>query len=54
MPLATYLWGSTTKGWALCVGHYGGFVLGVIALTVLQSRDYTAFARERKKIKKNL
>jgi hypothetical protein len=47
MPLATTLWGGTLKGWALCVGHYGGFILGVIALTMLQSREYVRRRREQ-------
>jgi hypothetical protein len=48
MPLATALWGNTVKGWALCVGHYGGFIWGVISLCFLQSKDYVLSADERK------
>ena len=40
MPLFMALWGTTTRGWHLCAGHYGGFLFGVIILTILQSRDY--------------
>lgn len=53
MPLVTYLWAETSKGWAMCIGHYGGFILGVLALTILQSRDYVASASMRKSMKQN-
>jgi hypothetical protein len=41
MPVATTVWGSTPLGFAACMGGFGGFLVGTIALTVLQSRDYT-------------
>lgn len=40
MPLATGLWGETRTGWYFVVGHYGGFIIGLVALTLLQARDY--------------
>ena len=40
MPLATSLWGTTTTGYYSCTGAYGGFILGTVALTMLQARDY--------------
>ena len=42
MPVATSLWGSHPENMAMCIGAYMGFILGVLALTILQARDYTA------------
>lgn len=43
-PIATWLWGDTASGLAACIGGFGGFVAGTVALTVLQARDYTTSA----------
>lgn len=40
MPLATHFWGGTAPGWYMVVGHYGGFLIGIIVFTILQSREY--------------
>ena len=40
MPLGTYLWGGTPTGFASVTGGYGGLIVGVIALTILQAREY--------------
>ncbi|UCE90048.1 MAG: hypothetical protein JSW10_04295 [Pseudomonadota bacterium] len=41
MPLLTWLWGQDREGLAMLIGGYGGFVVGSVALTALQARDYT-------------
>ncbi len=41
MPLLTYLFLSYPSGLDYIIGGYGGFVLGIIAMVMLQSRDYT-------------
>ena len=51
MPLGTFLWGDTVAGWYMVIGHYGGFIIGVIAFTVLQSREYVASSKERRRLK---
>lgn len=51
MPLGTYLWGNTVAGWYMVIGHYGGFIIGVIAFTVLQSREYVVSSKERRRLK---
>lgn len=40
MPLATTIWGQSLAGYWACMGAYGGFITGIIALTMLQARDY--------------
>lgn len=45
MPLVTAIWGKTLKGWSMSVGHYGGFILGALALVILQSREYVSTRR---------
>lgn len=40
MPLGTWLWGDTRTGFASVTGAYAGLIVGVIALTMLQARDY--------------
>lgn len=40
MPLLTYLWGTTAIGMAACIGAYGGFLIAVILMVMLQARDY--------------
>jgi hypothetical protein len=42
MPIATTMWGATATGLASCLGAFGGFITGVIGITVLQARDYAA------------
>lgn len=41
MPLATHVWGSSAAGMATWVGGYGGFIVGVTVLTILQAREFT-------------
>ncbi|MBT8120375.1 MAG: DUF3784 domain-containing protein [Gammaproteobacteria bacterium] len=41
MPIATSIWGVSTPALNYCIGAYGGFIAGVIGLTMLQARDYT-------------
>ena len=41
MPVATSLWGSHSENMAMCIGAYMGFVIGVLALTILQAREFT-------------
>lgn len=40
MPLATTIWGLSLAGYWTCMGAYGGFIAGTVALTMLQARDY--------------
>ena len=42
MPLATYLWGGTATGFASVTGGYGGFIAGVLVVTMLQGREYAS------------
>lgn len=48
MPLAKYIWGETSRGWAMVADHFGGFNRGVVALTMLQSREYVTSGSNRK------
>jgi hypothetical protein len=41
MPVATALWGARPTGWAVVIGGYGGFIAGVVAMTMFQARDFT-------------
>lgn len=41
MPILTYLSSNYANGFAYSIGGYGGFILGVIGMVALQSRDYT-------------
>ena len=40
MPLGTHLWGETRIGFASVTAAYLGLVVGVVALTILQAREY--------------
>jgi hypothetical protein len=42
MPLLTYLAAAYPSGLAYSIGGYGGFILGVVGMVALQSRDYTS------------
>ncbi len=42
MPVITHFSSNTPYGLAYSIGGYAGFLLGVIGMVVLQSRDYTA------------
>jgi hypothetical protein len=42
MPMLTHFSCSYPGGLAYSIGGYGGFILGVIGMVALQSRDYTA------------
>ena len=41
MPLVTYLLSNTPAGLAYAIGGYGGFIIGVVGMVMLQARDYT-------------
>ena len=41
MPLLTYFSSNFPHGLAYSIGGYGGFILGVTGMVMLQSRDYT-------------
>ena len=42
MPILTHFLSSHPHGLAYITGGYGGFILGIIAMVALQSRDYTS------------
>jgi hypothetical protein len=42
MPILTYFSCCYPNGLAYSIGGYGGFLVGVIGMVVLQSRDYTS------------
>jgi len=42
MPLLTHFAADHTNGMAHAIGAYGGFIVGVIGMVMLQARDYTA------------
>lgn len=42
MPVITHFASSSHYGLAYSIGGFAGFLLGVIGMVVLQSRDYTA------------
>jgi len=42
MPILTYFSMKYPNGLAYCIGGYGGFILGLIGMVILQSRDYTS------------
>lgn len=41
MPLLTYSASNYTYGMAYAIGGYGGFIIGIIGMVVLQANDYT-------------
>ncbi len=41
MPIGTSLFGTTNSALMQLIGGYGGFIVGVVALTFLQARDFT-------------
>jgi hypothetical protein len=41
MPVATSLLVTTNSAFMQLIGGYGGFIVGVVALTMLQARDFT-------------
>ena len=41
MPLLTYLAGDSSTGFAHVTGGFGGFLVGIIGMVMLQARDYT-------------
>lgn len=41
MPVVTSFWCAAGAGYRTCIGVYGGFIVGVIALTMLQTVEYT-------------
>ena len=42
MPLLTYLAGDSATGFAHVTGGFGGFLVGIVGMVMLQARDYTA------------
>lgn len=42
MPILTYFSANYPNGLAYSIGGYGGFILGIIGMVVLQSRDYVS------------
>jgi len=42
MPILTYFSINYPAGLAYSIGGYGGFILGVVGMVALQSRDYTS------------
>lgn len=42
MPLLTHFAAGSENGFAHVVGGYGGLIVGVVAMVVLQARDYTS------------
>ena len=42
MPMLTHFSSGYPDGLAYSIGGYGGFIVGVIGMVALQSRDYTA------------
>ncbi len=48
MPLATTLWGANPTGMSMWIGGYGGFIVGIIALTMLQAREFTTSGSNNK------
>ena len=41
MPILTYFSSNYPHGLEYCIGGYGGLILGVVGMVVLQSKDYT-------------
>lgn len=41
MPLLTFLVGEQGHGMLYVIGGFGGFLIGLVALAMLQARDYT-------------
>jgi len=41
MPLLTWIAADYANGMAHAIGAYGGFIVGVIGMVMLQARDYT-------------
>jgi len=42
MPILTHISHEYPSGLAYSIGGFGGFIVGVVGMVVLQSRDYTA------------
>lgn len=41
MPLLTWFVAGSANGMAHATGAYGGFIVGIIGMVILQARDYT-------------
>ena len=41
MPLLTFLVGEKSHGMLYIIGGYAGFLIGLVAMVILQARDYT-------------
>ena len=42
MPVLTYFSSSYPNGLAYSIGGFGGFIVGIVGMVMLQSRDYTS------------
>ena len=42
MPILTHFSSNYSQGLAYITGGYGGFILGIIGMVMLQSKDYTS------------
>jgi len=42
MPVLTYFSSHYPNGLAYSTGGYGGFIIGIVGMVMLQSRDYTS------------
>ena len=42
MPILTHFSSNYPNGMSYSIGGYGGFILGIIGMVALQSRDYTS------------
>lgn len=42
MPILTYISSGYPNGLAYSIGGYGGFIVGIVGMVILQSRDYTS------------
>jgi len=41
MPVLTYFTSRSPHGLAYSIGGYGGFIVGIVGMVVLQAKDYT-------------
>jgi len=54
MPVLTFLWGREPAGMYTVIGGYGGFILGALAVTVLEAREFTGPAIADQQGRKNM
>jgi len=41
MPVLTFITADSPHGFAQAIGGFGGFIIGIIGMVMLQARDYT-------------